>query len=261
MFTFRNKNTTIPNLTNDTLSFSQIDTYIKDIMNLVQLTENDIEHLHLIDKIMEEHAATIAERHYEIIMSVTDMKEIFNTFTTYDRYVPAIINYYKQLTKPNINRSYLESRVNIGRIHSRIQLTEEWFIGSYTRVTEYLTPIIVAEFANKPNTLANILTALQKIINFDTIVVLEAYKEANEFILINHMNDAMDEITEIDEVDELLHVVEQTSEEANEVQAATNLLNQSFEQIAKSSNEAATETRRMATEANESKDTVEQSLT
>src|SRR5699024_3142383 len=156
---------------------------------------------------------------------------------------------------------YLESRVNIGRIHSRIQLTEEWFIGSYTRVTEYLTPIIVAEFANKPNTLANILTALQKIINFDTIVVLEAYKEANEFILINHMNDAMDEITEIDEVDELLHVVEQTSEEANEVQAATNLLNQSFEQIAKSSNEAATETRRMATEANESKDTVEQSLT
>lgn len=82
-------------------------------------------------------------------------------------------------------------------IHSRIKLTEEWYIGSYMRVIEYLMPFIVTRFHSSPMKLAHIITALHRIISLDIIIVLEAYREANDFQLITNVSDALDEITNI----------------------------------------------------------------
>src|SRR5699024_3053923 len=100
------------------------------------------------------------KRHYDMVMDIPEIKDIFNAFTTYDRYVPAITNYYKQLTKPKLTKEYIDYRKKIGKIHSQIQLTEEWFIGSYMRVYEYLLPYITARFSSKPKQLTRILIAL-----------------------------------------------------------------------------------------------------
>src|SRR5690625_4958198 len=191
---------------------------------------------------MEEHAATMAERHYQMIIYIPEIKRIFDTFTSYERYVPAITNYYKQLTKPKIDEAYIAYRKKIGKIHSRIQLSEEWFIGSYTRVYEYLVPYITTRFASNPQKLASVLIALNRIITFDTIIVLEAYREANDFQLIDKVSEVMDEITKIDEVGNLLSVVEQTTEEANEVNNSTKQLNTAVEEIASTANDASKQT-------------------
>src|SRR5699024_7285604 len=210
----RYKHLQIPSFSATDLPLHKIPEEIHEIIKLVQLSKRDIEALHLIANLMEEHAPTIAERHYEMIMDIPEIKQIFEEFTTYDRYVPAITNYYKQLTKPQLDHTYIEYRKKIGAIHSHIQLTEEWYIGSYIRVYEYLVPYITAKFASNPMQLANILVALNKIITFDMILVLEAYEEANNYKLIESISDAMDEITKIDEVAHMLEVVEQTTEEA-----------------------------------------------
>lgn len=61
----------------------------------------------MIDDIMEEHAHTIANRHYCMIMDIPKIKDIFNTYTMYERYVTAITNYFKQLTKPKLDENYM----------------------------------------------------------------------------------------------------------------------------------------------------------
>lgn len=263
MFTrFRkNNHVHIQDFSKNTVTFTGIPAHVNEIMKLVQLSEQDIAHLRLIDDLMKEHAPEIAKRHYEMIMAIPEMEGIFNEFTTYERYVPAITNYYLQLTNPKIDKQYIESRKNIGRIHSRIKLTEDWFIGSYARVTEYLTPYIVARFKADAKKLANVITALNRIITFDTIIVLESYKEANEFQLIDNISDAMDEIAKIDEVGNLLAVVDQTSLEANEVNESTKQLNKSFDEIASTAGEASNRTKMMVDQAVESKKVVEKSLT
>src|SRR5690625_5169742 len=259
--TKRKKRINIPSFSSTDLPLDEIPETIHDIIKLVQLTNKDIEALELIDDLMEDHAPIIAERHYEMIMDLPEIKEIFDTFTTYDRYVPAITNYFKQLTKPQLNEEYVSYRKKIGAIHSKIQLTEEWFIGSYMRVYEYLVPHIAARFASKPKQLSNVLASLNRIITFDTILVLKAYEEENDFQLIESVSDAMDEITKIDEVGSLLTVVEQTTTEANEVNAATQQLNAAVEEIATTANDASEQTTTMVSQAGESKDVVETSLT
>src|SRR5699024_5546729 len=140
------------------------------------------------------------KRHYDMIMDTPEIKSIFDEFTTFERYISAITAYFKQLTKPVLDQNYVDYRKKIGKIHSRIELTEEWYIGSYVRVYEYLVPYITEKFASKPNELASILVALNRIITFDTIIVLMAYEEANEFKLIENVSGAMDEVMGIDEI-------------------------------------------------------------
>lgn len=261
MLTFKRKNKIdIPQLSSSNLPLDNMPKEIHEIMKLVQLTKQDLKYLALIDDIMEEHAPFIAERHYEMIMDIPEIKEIFEKFTTYDRYVPAITNYYKQLTKPKLEQAYVDYRIKIGKIHSHIQLTEEWYIGSYTRVYEYLIPYITARFASKPQQLAEILVALNRIITFDTILVLKAYEEANDYKLIENVSDAMDEVIKIDEVGSLLSVVDHTTAEANEVNESTKQLNMAVEQVAVTANDASSRTKVMVEQASESKDVVETSL-
>src|SRR5699024_1027274 len=191
---------------------------------------------------------------------IPEVKEFFNEFTTYERYVPAIIHYFKQLTNPKLDDEYILYRKKIGAIHSRIKLTEEWYIGSYMRVYEFLMPYIAARYATNPQLLASILTALNRIITFDTILVLQAYKEMNDSNLIENVSDAMDEIMKIDEVGSLLFVVDETAKEADDMNEATKQLNSSVDEIASTAHKASERTSMMVDQAKDSKGIVETSL-
>ena len=258
---FRKHKINIPSLSTDNLATENLSSDIHEIAKFVQLTNEDIQNLRLIDDIMEEHADTIAERHYNMIMDTIEIKGIFDEYTTYERYIGAITKYYRELTKPELTQSYIDYRKKIGTIHSRIKLTEEWYIGSYMRVYEYLVPHISARFASKPEQLSGILLALNRMITFDTIIVLMAYAEANELKLIENVSSAMDEVMKIDEIGELLEIVDQTTAEANEVNEATQGLNMAVEQVAATASQASDRTKMMVEQANESKDVVQVSLT
>src|SRR5699024_9831837 len=259
--TKKGKSIHIPTFSETDLELGDLPENIHDIIKLVQLTKQDLENLRMIDDVMEEDVEKIAKLHYEMVMDIPEIKEIFNTYTTYERYVPAIINYFKQLTKPELDHAYIWYRKKIGAIHSQIRLTEEWHIGSYMRVYEYLVPHIAARYASKPQLIADILGALHRIITFDTILVLQAYKEVNDFQLIENVSDAMDEITKIDEVGNLLSVVRQTTAEANEVNRATQQLNESVDEIAETANAASSRTKIMVEQASDSKHVGESWLT
>lgn len=243
------------------LQRTNVDPQVKDIIHLVQLSDEDLQYIQHIEHIINEHAAEIAKRHYEMILQLDDVKEIFDRYTTYDRYVPAFTNYLKQIARPQIDAQYIAYRKKIGEIHSDISLSDEWFIGSYTRVYEYLTPYIVAEFTSQPAKLAKILLALHRIITFDTILVTKSYQEANDYKLVSHISDAMDEITSINQIGELLSVAEKTTTEAVEMEETTEQFSRAIEEIASTSSHVSEHTNTMVEQANDSRTVVETSLT
>lgn len=76
MFTFKRKDKIdIPPFSTTDLPLEDMPKEVHDIMKLVQLTKQDIEYLSLIDDIMEKHALSIAERHYEMVMDIPEIKE------------------------------------------------------------------------------------------------------------------------------------------------------------------------------------------
>lgn len=250
----------IPELAKVNLSMSELPDGMNEIIKLLQLSEQDIENLKLMDDLIEEHASEIAVRHYAMIIDIPELRDIFEQHTVYDRYMTAITNYYKQLTKPVINKEYVEYRKKIGQIHSRIQLTAEWFIGSFMRVYEYLIPYITARFKNKPMQMANILLSLNRIITLDTILVLKAYEEANESQLVENLTDAMDAVLEIDEIANLLDKVQETSNTTVEANDTTDQLDVTMQQMVNQINEATQHTAAMVNKTEETKKSVSSSL-
>lgn len=233
---------------------------IADVLQLVQLTTTDLDILQSIDDIMEEHAESLAYRHYQMLMELPETKEIFNQFTTYERYTTAITAYFKQLTKPVINDSYIQYRKKIGQIHSRIQLTEEWYLGSYVRVYEYLVPYITARYKSQPKKLSDTLIALNRIITFDSIIVIEAYREANEFLRVESLSAAMDEVTKVDDAGNLLAVVDETAMEMENVSHATHKMSEDINVVSTTATQASNEADDMVSKAEESKNLVSNSL-
>ncbi|KXH81849.1 globin-coupled sensor protein [Sporosarcina sp. HYO08] len=204
---------------------------IKELLTLTQLTQKDLDALQKMDRLMEEHAPTIANRHYEMIMKLPETREIFQKFTTKERYTKAIEQYFCQLTKPTIDEAYIQYRKKIGQIHSRIQLSDEWYIGSYTRVYEYLIPYITAQFSKKPLELAEILIAFNRIITFDSLIVLSAYQEANDFNLVEKITTVNELIMQVDQVKALKDVTQLTANEAMNVSASAQELSASVKEV------------------------------
>lgn len=235
-------------------------TSTKELFKLCQLSQKDIDALMKIDDIMEEHAPTIAERHYNMIMMIPEIREIFNNNTNYKAYTTLITKYYQQLTKPKLDAAYIEYRKKIGRIHSRIHLTDEWFIGSYVRVYEYLLPLIVARFHAKPRILTDILVALNRIITFDSLVVLSAYQEANDFYLVENINKVMESVIKADKVSDLLDDVASTVVETSSIREAALELSEAVHQVADNATVVSGNTVKMIDESQKGHDMIQQTL-
>lgn len=242
------------------LEIQNMGPHMQQILKLIQLTQKEKDTLNKISPLMEKHAPEMAKRHYEMIMELPQIKSIFEANSNFERYTKAIINYYNQLPKASIDKDYIEYRKKIGQIHSRIHLTDEWFIGSYIRVYEYLLPIIIKEFHRSPSELSDILLALIKIITFDSLIVLNSYQEANDFTLVQDISKVMDYVISIDKTKDLLQHTEGALASAIDVSAATQELNSSVQEVANNAVQVAENSNEMIQDAKEGKEVIESSL-
>src|SRR5699024_7456874 len=168
--------------------------------------------------------------------------------------------YFKQLTKPKIDAEYISYRKKIGDIHSRIHLTGEWYIGSYVRVYEYLFPMIVSRYHSEPSVLTDILTALNRIITFDSLVVLTSYQEANDYYLVENINEVTDSVMGANKVGALLNDVASTVRETSSISDAATELNQSVQQVAENAITVSGNTVKMIEDSQKGHDLIETSL-
>lgn len=232
----------------------------QELIKLVQLTNADLEYLKEIDDLMETHATIIAERHYEMIISIPEVKVLFDKYTTYERYLAAITGYYREITKPNINADYIRTRKRIGAIHSNIQLGDDWFIGSFIRIYEYLLPYICSKFRRSPANISNTIIALNRIITLDTMIALNAYQEISNFNLVEKVSDVMDQVVGIDNVGDLLSDVDIVMKEVTNVSGAALQLNTASEEVAANAISASQNTREMSLEATSGREFIQDSL-
>lgn len=232
-------------------------------LKFLQLTKKDLEHLRKLEDIIEKHAAEITQRHYEMILEFPALKNIIDTHSTVERLSGTFIAYLKTIPKAHINIEYIQHRRKIGQAHSRIKMPQEWFIGSFTRVYEYLLPAITRRFAKNPAELSDILLALHRILSLDSQIALAAYQEAHDFQVVENASNIMEIIIGTDKVNALLGTIEavgSTIREVESVSASTEQLNASVEEIAGSASHMHDHTGHVIEEINSGKETIQLSL-
>ncbi|QHW32387.1 chemotaxis protein [Paenibacillus rhizovicinus] len=152
----------------------QVSEQRKKQLQYIGITEQDLAFLHSKRPLFEQITNQVVDRLYARIIDVPELRAIIDKHSSLDRLKETQRWYFMSLTDGTIDESFIERRIVIGNIHSRIGLTTEWYLGTYMLYLE----TAVEQFRQiAPDSWMTIILALSKMFNFDSQLVLEAYEK------------------------------------------------------------------------------------
>lgn len=148
----------------------------KEQLDYIGITADDL--LLLKNKRMEftKVVDALVDELYERIMRRPGLKQIIEAHSTVERLKETQRWYFLSLTDGVIDESFIDKRLFIGGVHSRIGLTTQWYLGTYVLYLD----LAAAHFKRVlPDEWLPVIQAITKMFNLDSQLVLEAY-EAGE---------------------------------------------------------------------------------
>ncbi|WP_054956972.1 globin-coupled sensor protein [Paenibacillus dakarensis] len=126
------------------------------------------DHRHIFAKAVEE----VVSRFYERIGTQPELMKIIDNTSTVDRLKETQRGYWMSLADGVVDEAYINNRIKIGQVHSRIGLSVDYYLGSYMVYLDIATDLL-KQMA--PDQWIHVIHALSKMFNLDSQLVLEAY--------------------------------------------------------------------------------------
>lgn len=137
------------------------------------ITDEDLQLLHKHHSIFKLVVDRVVGRLYEKMQEQPDLVALIEKFSTIDRLKQTQVDYFMSLSEGTIDDVFIENRVRIGAVHSRIGLTTEWYLGTYMVYLNIATEVLKSEI---PDEWLQVIHAITKMFNLDSQLVLEAYE-------------------------------------------------------------------------------------
>lgn len=166
-------------------------------IDYIGITEEDLQLLQSHANLFKQITNVVVDELYERILSQPELAAIIHKHSTIDRLKGTQIWYFQSMTDGRIDEEFIERRLFIGSLHSRISLTTEWYLGTYMLYLDIATKHfkVVA-----PEHWIEIVFALSKMFNFDSQLVLEAYEREEKALVQKMADDRQKMITKITSV-------------------------------------------------------------
>jgi len=143
-------------------------------LNYIGISEEDLKLLRSKQSLFEEITDLVVDELYERIMAQPELLKIIQSHSTIERLKETQRWYYLSLTSGIIDEDFFNKRLYIGKVHSRIGLTTQWYLGTYILYqdisTKHLKRLV-------PEDWVTIHHSLCKLFNLDSQIVLEAYEQ------------------------------------------------------------------------------------
>ncbi|WP_282935975.1 globin-coupled sensor protein [Paenibacillus sp. RC67] len=139
----------------------------------IGITENDLRLLHSKESDFRSIVHDLVDELYRQIAAETELLQIIQRHSTLERLKETQRSYFLSMTSGVLDEAFIEGRLFIGKVHSRIGLTSNWYLGTYIIYLD----IAVAHLEKVlPNDWRPVIHALTKMFNLDSQLVLEAYE-------------------------------------------------------------------------------------
>lgn len=151
----------------------QVDEKRRKQLDYIGITEEDLEFLSEQKEHFKAIAEAVVDQLYDRISQNPELIKIIHTYSSIERLKEIQRWYFMTMVAGKIDMEYIEKRLAIGNLHSRIGLTTEWYLGTYMLYLD-----IAVENLQKvaPDRWLKIMLILSKMFNFDSQLVLEAYE-------------------------------------------------------------------------------------
>jgi signal transduction histidine kinase len=130
--------------------------------------------------VLERNAAAIVEAFYDHLLQFAELRPFLSPPGVVERLKTAQRGYLLSLVSGVYDEAYAESRIAIGRLHERIGLEPQWYLGTYGLYLDLLLPHVVERFGADGDRASRATAALMKRMILDMQLVLDAYHEARQ---------------------------------------------------------------------------------
>lgn len=141
------------------------------------ITEKDLLLLKECRPIFERIVDEVVDRFYERIVLQPELAEIIERVSNVERLKETQRVYWLSLTDGLIDQQFIDNRIKIGAIHSRIGLSTDWYLGSYMSYLDIAASILKRVI---PERWQVVVHALTKMFYLDSQFVLEAYNQSEQ---------------------------------------------------------------------------------
>lgn len=149
-----------------------------------RLTERDVVLLRGLHDVFQRHADEIVDAFYEHLLAFDELRPLLADPSTVKRLKGSQRAYLISLTSGSYDAVYAEGRRAIGRMHDRIGLEPQWYLGTYGLYIDLLMPHVHAHYRSHPGRATRAGVALTKLLILDMQLVLDAYHETRQRRLI-----------------------------------------------------------------------------
>ncbi|MFY4776381.1 methyl-accepting chemotaxis protein [Metabacillus sp. RGM 3146] len=173
------------------------------------------------------------------------LTKIATDHTTRERLLSLFVQYFQSLLSGELDAAYFEMRTRIGQTQNGAALPVTWFLATYSAMNTLLIPKIAEKFADEPERLPKVMTAVTHIINLDSQLVVENYMESrmHEINSVNEKNAHLQrELGAISQelaatVEETNTTIFETSAKAEEIRKETETTQKSSKNLLSLTNE------------------------
>ncbi|MFF2480682.1 protoglobin domain-containing protein [Paenibacillus sp. NPDC058071] len=146
-------------------------------LNYTGITEEDLQRLASCRPIFEQVVEEVVERFYSSIEQYPELMELIARVSNISRLKETQRVYWLSLADGTIDEPFIENRIRIGLVHSRIGLTTEWYLGTYMTYLDIAGTVLKRVM---PNGWIEVYHSLSKMFNLDSQLVLEAYNQSEQ---------------------------------------------------------------------------------
>jgi hypothetical protein len=97
-------------------------------------------------------------------------------------------------TAGHFDMAYVAGRLAIGRIHARVGVIAQWYLGAFSTFARILFPKILAHYQDRPLTGVATIRALIAVMHLDMQLAIDAYLEASQEALQQSATDLEDQV-------------------------------------------------------------------
>lgn len=232
-----------------------------DRLNFLKISSETLTDVKAAAPYLQPYMEDIVDKFYENITASKDLYTIIRKYSSVDLLKVTQKKYIEQFLQANIDKEYVRTRVEIGKVHSSINLTANHFIMAHDMLIQYMTTILMDKLYKDPDKMMRLVVAIQKLATFDKQLIVDVYTESTFRSFLHEISGMLNDMTELDTTQQLIEGMEKQIEETQSVTAATEEMTTSIQEVSNHAIKVAEGTEEAVQAAETSRQVVDEALT
>lgn len=229
-------------------------------LQFLNITEKTLEDVREAATYLHSYKSEMVNKFYENVTATEHLNEIINKHSTVERLKVTQNMYIEQFLEANITSEYVKTRVNIGEVHSRINLTANHFIMAHDMLIQFMTTILMEKLSKNPDKMMRLVVAIQKLGTFDQQLIVDVYTESTFRTFLFGVSEMLNNMTELDTTQNLIEGMDEQISESHSVTAATEQMSASIQDVSNHAVKVAEGTEEAVQSAQNSRKVIDQAL-